>query len=456
MAHADRVVAALVANGFDAAAANARAASFIQCAAGVDAIGGDAHGRVHVWAPGRIEVFGKHTDYAGGRSLLTAVERGFSVVAAPRTDARIRVIDASGDNACETALDVAASAPDGQWSNYVATVARRVARNFPDAHAGLDLAFVSDLPSAAGVSSSSALMIGVFSALAAVNRLPDTATWRQSLATLPELGGYMGAMENGLTFGALGGDSGVGTLGGSQDQTAILCAEPGQVVDFAWMPVRKVGAHALSQSKRFVVASSGVVAEKSAGARELYNRASLLVRHLVAIWNKNTGRSDHSLAAVVQSQPDAADRLREMLVSDATDRFPAAALRDRFEQFLLETYTLIPAASAAFELSDWAALGEVAARSQRAAEELLGNQVPETMALVAEAKSRGAVAASAFGAGFGGSVWALVDSSDADRFQRDWSESYRQRFPDAAARAMFFTTAAGPAAVTWSDEASDR
>ena len=188
MAHADRVVAALVANGFDAAAANARVASFIQCAAGVDAMGGDAHGRVHVWAPGRIEVFGKHTDYAGGRSLLTAVERGFSVVAAPRTDARIRVIDPSGDNACETLLDVAASAPDGQWSNYVATVARRVARNFPDAHAGLDLAFVSDLPSAAGVSSSSALMIGVFSALAAVNRFPSHPCSRQVPAASRETG----------------------------------------------------------------------------------------------------------------------------------------------------------------------------------------------------------------------------------------------------------------------------
>ena len=44
--------------------------------------------------PGRIEIFGKHTDYAGGRSLLAAVPRGFAVVARPRTDRRVRVIDA--------------------------------------------------------------------------------------------------------------------------------------------------------------------------------------------------------------------------------------------------------------------------------------------------------------------------------------------------------------------------
>ena len=36
------------------------------------------------FVPGRIEVLGKHTDYAGGRSLLCAVGRGFCVAASPR------------------------------------------------------------------------------------------------------------------------------------------------------------------------------------------------------------------------------------------------------------------------------------------------------------------------------------------------------------------------------------
>ena len=33
------------------------------------------------FVPGRVEVLGKHTDYAGGRSLLAAVNRGISVEA---------------------------------------------------------------------------------------------------------------------------------------------------------------------------------------------------------------------------------------------------------------------------------------------------------------------------------------------------------------------------------------
>ena len=45
------------------------------------------------FSPGRIEIFGKHTDYAGGHSLLAAVPRGIALVARPRTDGMVRVGD---------------------------------------------------------------------------------------------------------------------------------------------------------------------------------------------------------------------------------------------------------------------------------------------------------------------------------------------------------------------------
>ena len=42
-------------------------------------------GGLHAWwVPGRLEVLGKHTDYAGGRTLICAVPRGFAVAARPR------------------------------------------------------------------------------------------------------------------------------------------------------------------------------------------------------------------------------------------------------------------------------------------------------------------------------------------------------------------------------------
>ena len=45
--------------------------------------------------------------------------------------------------------------------------------------------------------------------------------------------------------------------------------------------------------------------------------------------------------------------------------------------------------------------------------------------LSVNATALGARAASSFGAGFGGSVWALVPTADADAFAADWMDRYR-------------------------------
>ena len=87
--------------------------------------------------------------------------------------------------------------------------------------------------------------------------------------------------------------------------------------------------------------------------------------------------------------------------------------------------------------------------SQWATERLLGNQIPETVFLAHSAREVGATAASAFGAGFGGSVWALVQCDDASRFLNVWEQRYRRAFPARADGAQFFATNAGPAAFQW-------
>jgi galactokinase len=86
------------------------------------------------------------------------------------------------------------------------------------------------------------------------------------------------------------------------------------------------------------------------------------------------------------------------------------------------------------------------ARSQRAAEELLDNQVPETMFLARAARQQGAVAASSFGAGFGGAVWALIPVDEVNGFRAAWADAYAAEFPERANAARFFTERPGPAA----------
>src|SRR3954466_10943456 len=55
----------------------------------------DAGPPQHVfWVPGRLEVFGKHTDYAGGRTLVAAAPVPLAVTASARGDSPTRVIAA--------------------------------------------------------------------------------------------------------------------------------------------------------------------------------------------------------------------------------------------------------------------------------------------------------------------------------------------------------------------------
>ena len=87
------------------------------------------------------------------------------------------------------------------------------------------------------------------------------------------------------------------------------------------------------------------------------------------------------------------------------------------------------------------------AASQSLAERLLGNQIEETVHLARSAREAGAAAASAFGAGFGGSVWALVADGAADGFVERWRADYAARFPAHAGAALFFRSDAGPPAL---------
>ena len=77
---------------------------------------------------------------------------------------------------------------------------------------------------------------------------------------------------------------------------------------------------------------------------------------------------------------------------------------------------------------DATAFGELSQASQDDAERLLRNQTAETSALVEIARGLGAHAASSFGAGFGGSVWAMVGKEDAQSFPARWLAEYRPRF----------------------------
>jgi galactokinase len=396
------------------------------------------------FVPGRIEVMGKHTDYAGGRSLLCTVGRGFCAAAAPRSDRIVRVVDVAKGLSAEAALDAALEPSASDWSVYLQTVAARVAQNFPGELRGAEIAIASDLPAASGLSSSSALIIALFSAIRAVNALDERPEWKDSIRTAEDLAGYLGSVENGRSFGSLAGRSGAGAFTGSEDQTAILCSRPGELAQYAFLPVRRERDVALEPDWSFVVASSGIASDKTGAVKDRYNRVSLAARAILDLWNGSARRSDPSLYAAAHSLPDAAERIRNLIRVIPVAGFDADYLRGRFDQLLEESDSLVPGVAEQLARHDVVPVGVIVERSQELAEKALQNQIPETIFLAREGTSLGAAAASAFGGGFGGSVWALARASEAEAFRRRWAERYATTFPEATANARFFATRPGP------------
>lgn len=398
-----------------------------------------------IFVPGRIEVLGKHTDYGGGRSLLAAVERGFTFVFVPRADRTVyfRALDPGGEREFPVAPTLE---PAAGWANYPMTVVRRLARDFPDTAMGVDIAARSDLPPASGMSSSSALIVGTFLCLAAAGELENDPRFRAAIPDGDALASYLAAIESGQGFGRFADDAGVGTHGGSEDHTAILNAREGLLLQYRFVPAALERSVPLPADYRFAIASSGVEAEKTGAMRERYNRAAALARTLRDLWFQAGGEPAPSLAAVIRSAPGAADRLREVVRNTERPGFPASDLLARLDQFARESEEIVPAAATALADGRLRDFGALVDESQALAEEALGNQIPETVALARFARTLGAVAASAFGAGFGGSVWALVPTQRCEPFLHGWRSAYLAEFPHAALRAAFFSSGAGPAA----------
>ena len=410
---------------------------------------------IAVYVPGRVEFLGKHTDYAGGRSLLMAVDRGFRLTAASRDDNVLRV--SAGRDAQDTQQFTFGQTPPhepGHWVNYVATVARRAAMNFAGSVElrGADIAFVSDLSIAAGMSSSSALMVATFLAISAINELDRTEAYRREIHSPLELAEYLGCVENGQSFGNLTGEAGVGTFGGSEDHAAMLCCKPETLSQFSFAPAafeRDIGFPA---GVELVIAASGVHAVKTGPAMESYNRASTRARKATAAYNRATAAECRHFRDIVGrvgpgGLMDALHAIRSGTGPEDQDE----DLPGRFEQFFREDQEIIPAVGDALAAGKLERIGELVDASHGGAARGLQNQIEQTNFLQKSARQLGAAAATYFGAGFGGSVWAMVETGRAAEFRKQWRQTYAENFSEDAARAEFFDSRPGRPAEVWKE-----
>src|SRR6266511_5970353 len=111
-----------------------------------------------VWAPGRLEVLGNHTDYNEGLVLSVAVDKYVWIAASPRTDGKIELVSSAFAQREIFWISEIKHNHAAPWADYVKGVLVQLRKR--GVHfSGFSAAIHSDVPVGVGMSSSAALEV---------------------------------------------------------------------------------------------------------------------------------------------------------------------------------------------------------------------------------------------------------------------------------------------------------
>jgi len=351
-----------------------------------------------VRAPGRVNLIGEHVDYAGLPVLPMALQRAVRIAVRGRDDDRVRVATldpAYPPREFRIGVKVPPYEP-GDWGNYVKAAAVEAARTYGSSE-GLDALVVSDVPVAAGLSSSAALVIA------------------SGLSFLDVAGVAFDRLE--LADRMAEAERYVGTRGGGMDQAISLCAKEGHASRIEFEPVR-VTHVPVPADWRFVVAFSLETARKSAEVRDAYNRRRDAVVGAIAPVARRLGRPPGTTR-----YPDlVAEREPGELLEAASGVLGEEELA-RFRHVVTEAARTRDA-EAALRAGDAAAFGRLMDASHESLRQDFEVSTEALDAIVATAREAGAAGARLTGAGMGGCAVALCRADRADAVREALAESF--------------------------------
>ena len=228
-----------------------------------------------VRVPGRVNLMGRHVDHRGGRVNLMAIDREHILVARRRTDTAVRASNADADRFDDLEFTVGdllrqvrledwhdfvnseavikmVRDLQGDWSNYLKAPMLRLQQEFKDRQIhGIDCVVSGDIPMAAGLSSSSALVVAMAEALVLTNQLDVS--------------------PSDLVYLCGEGEWFVGTRGGSADHAAVKLSQFGRVAHVGFFPFEIKDYLPFPKGYSLVICNSRIQARKAAGARDTFN-----------------------------------------------------------------------------------------------------------------------------------------------------------------------------------------
>ncbi len=224
-------------------------------------------------SPGRINLMGRHIDHRGGGINVMATDKDQVFVSSRRSDDIVRITNMDptypdrsfsiGDTLALGSNDSwlsylssekvvsALKENQGDWSNYVKSAV--IHAQFKNSYklCGMDMVSTGNIPVAAGLSSSSAIVVAVMEALVALNCL--NLTEREFIDLCGE------------------GEWFVGSRGGSGDHAAMKCAKKDTLIHLGFKPFTVGEKQKFSDKYAVLVGNSMLMAKKSEGNKNTFN-----------------------------------------------------------------------------------------------------------------------------------------------------------------------------------------
>jgi len=259
-------------------------------------------------APGRINLMGRHVDHRGGSTNFLAIDRETIAVASLRDDnnvvavstrprqfkpVRFNVSELIGRFAWSDWVNFVNSdwvrnllyGTAGDWGNYVKAAMLRLQHQFQDVQIrGINLAVHGNVPMAAGLSSSSSLVVATLQAAIALNNFELAS--RQFIDLCGE------------------GEWFVGSRGGAGDHAAIYLGQRSKIAQVAYLPFRVERILDAPKDFQVVIANSHVRAAKSHAAKHTFNEKVATYNLGLALLRQRSPELSASLQYVRDIDPE--------------------------------------------------------------------------------------------------------------------------------------------------------
>lgn len=345
-------------------------------------------------SPGRVNIIGGHTDYNGGHVLPFCIDKGIYVAVGFRNDNLVRVYSEQfkEKGIIEFDLDHLDYEPSRSYANYVSGSIKMLQESGKLVTQGMNLVFLSDLPTGGGLSSSAAFLVAV---ITICNDRFQFGLSGQEIATLAR------KVENEY----------IGVSCGIMDQFIIANGLENHVMYLNAKTLEYEQIPVTLDQYTFVLINSNVTRTLIESKYNVRQKESLALLDVLQYHTDINSVCDVTPNQYFELYP---------LIDDET-------LQKRFSHLVFENDRVSQAKEALLN-NDFIRLGELLDIAHASAKELFEISSTILDQLVVLAKRAGSIGSKMIGGGFGGSILNIVETKKLDEFRRRFRKYHLEQF----------------------------